>query len=106
MLEATGNNITMTEGDYGIALPITITGPTFSDYDTVKMTIKDPISGNTILEKEFDNIQQNTVSFELSSAESAKLPSGTFVYCLDWYQRGHFMCNLIPAARFVVGDKA
>ena len=101
-----GYNLKMTEGDFGIALPITITGPTFASADTVKLTVKDRTNGNTILEKDFTNITQNTIALELTSEETALLPVGDYVYTLDWYQLGHFLCNIIPAAMFFVEDKA
>ena len=96
----------MTEGDFGVELPITMTGPTFTAQDSVKLTVKDSINGNIMLEKEFTNIQQNKISLELTSAESALLPVGIYVYSLDWYQTGHFLCNIIPTAFFKVVDKA
>ena len=106
MWAAIGYNLKMAEGDFGITLPITITGPTFTAADTVKLTVKDSMNGNTILEKDFANITQNTVNLELTSAETALLPVGNYVYSLDWYQLGHFLCNIILAARFDVEDKA
>ena len=106
MWAAIGNNLKMAEGDFGIALPITITGPTFTSSDAVKLTIKDKNNGSVLLEKDFSNISQNTVSLELTSAETALLPVGGYVYSLDWYQLGHFMCNIILSARFEVEDKA
>ena len=106
MWASIGNNLKMAEGDFGIALPITITGPTFTSSDAVKLTIKDRVNGNTILEKDFTNISQNTVSLELTSAETALLPVGNYVYSLDWYQLGQFMCNIILSAGFDVEDKA
>lgn len=101
-----GNNLQMAEGDYGIALPVTITGVTFVAADSVKLTFKDRMNGNTILTKDFTNISQNTVSLELTAAESALLPVGSYVYSLDWHQNGAFMCNIIPCATLKVVDKA
>lgn len=106
MWGATGFSLTMAEGDFGVSLPITITGPTFTAVDSVKLTIKDSMNGDTILEKDFSNISQNTVNLELTSSESALLPVGLYVYSLDWYQLGHFLCNIIPVAAFKVVDKA
>lgn len=101
-----GYNLTMAEGDFGISLPITVTGPTFTAQDSVKLTVKDSMNGNTLLEKDYTNITQNTVNLELTSAETALLPVGLYVYSLDWYQLGHFLCNIIPAAGWKVVDKA
>lgn len=106
MWNANGNNLTMCEGDFGVSLPITITGPTFTSSDAVKLTIKNDINGNTIIEKDFDNIQQNTINLILTASESALLPVGKYVYSLDWYQSGQFLCNVIPTAVFKVVGKA
>ena len=99
-------NLTMTEGDYGIQLPVTINGTTFAANDSVKLTIKDKPNGTVIVEKTFTNIQHNTVNLEITEAESALLPVGVYAYILDWYQSGAFMCNVIENATFKVVDKA
>lgn len=106
MWNVNANNIQMCEGDFGVRLPITITGPTFSTADTVKLTIKTAVNGDTILEKDFSDISQNTVNLILTATESALLPVGNYVYCLDWYQSGQFLCNIIPTAFYKVVDKA
>lgn len=100
------NTIQMCEGDFGIALPMTITGPTFATSDEIKMAIKDAMNGNTLLEKTFSDIQDNTISIELTSSETEQLPVGNYVYSIDWYQEGHFLCNIVPASNFKVVDKA
>lgn len=106
MWEVSGNNLKMCEGDYGITMPITITGATFTNSDEVKITIKTAVNGETVFEKTFSNISQNTVSLEFTKAESDLLPVGGYVYALDWYQNGAFLCNIIPSAFFRVGEKA
>lgn len=106
MWNANGNILTMCEGDFGVRLPITITGPTFTSSDAVKLTVKNDINGDTIIEKDFDNIQQNTINLILTASESALLPVGKYVYSLDWYQSGQFLCNVIPTAVFKVVGKA
>lgn len=98
--------IQMVEGDFGIELPMTITGPTFTASDEIKLTIKTSLNGRTILEKTYTNIQQNTIRIELTSSESDLLPVGKYVYSLDWYQDGLFMCNIIPISVFMVVEKA
>ena len=106
MWYVSGNNLQMTEGDYGLALPVTVNGTTFSAGDEVLFTFKDAVNGTTILTKTYSNIQANTVSLELTAEESAKFPVGQYVYSLDWYQSGAFMCNIIPSATLKVVDKA
>lgn len=104
MWAVSGNYLTMCEGDWGVQLPVTISGVTFSNNDAVKIVIK---KGDTVLiTKDYDNISQNTVNLELTEAESSLLPVGNYTYSLDWYQDGAFMCNIIPTAAFKVVDKA
>lgn len=106
MWVVSGTSLSMAEGDWGVELPITMTGPTFAAEDSVKLTIKDAINGNTLLEKDFSNIQNNTINFELTREESEQLPVGSYVYSLDWFQTGHFLCNIIPASAYKVVEKA
>ena len=102
----TSLNLSMAEGDYGIKLPVTISGTTLSEQDSVKLTFKSAMNGTVILEKEFTGITENTVDLELTEEESALFPVGTYAYTMDWYQGGNFMCNIIPCASFKVVDKA
>lgn len=106
MWQANAQAITMTEGDFGIALPMTISGTAFAENDSVKITFKDKFNGNVMLEKVYTNIQQNTIELELTEAESALFTVGVYVYTVDWYQSGAFMCNIISSATFKVVDKA
>ena len=106
MWAVVGNDLKMTEGDWGIKLPMTVSGTTFTENDDLRFTLKDGMNGNTILTKTFSNISQNTVQLELTEAESELLTVGSYVYSLDWYQDGAFMCNIIPNALFRVVDKA
>lgn len=95
----------MAEGDYGLSLPITISGTTLSTSDTIKLTFKDKQNGSLILEKDLTP-SNNSVKLSLTSAESALFPVGQYVYALDWYQLGNFMCNIVPVGLFKVVDKA
>lgn len=100
-----GNDLSMAEMDYGLKLPVIINGATFAENDEVKLTIKTAVNGETLIEKTYGAIVDNTVDFELTEAESSLLPVGCYVYRLDWYQDGAFMCNIIPYASFKVVDK-
>ena len=103
MFESSGNNISMCVGDWGVELPITISGVTLGASDSLKITIANTAP---LIVKEYDNITQNTIRLVLTEAESALLPVGTYVYSLDWYQDGSFLCNIIKYGLFLVGDKA
>lgn len=104
MWNVTGITLNMTEGDWGVKLPVTVTGVTFTANDSVRIKIQR--DETTIIEKEYTNITNNTFDLEFTEAESALLPVGSYLYSLDWYQDGSFMCNIIPSGLFVVGDKA
>lgn len=106
MWDVRNNDLTMTEGDFGIILPVTINGATLETDDSIRLTIKDTQNGEAIVTKEFSNIVDNTFDFEISETETALLKVGVYVYSLDWFQNGNFMCNIIPCAKFKVVDKA
>ena len=99
-------NIQMVEGDYGIILPVTITGMNLKAGDTLKFTFLTNTNGEVVLEKEFNNVVDNTIELEFSNVESALFAVKTYVYRLDWFKNGEFMCSLIPRALFKVVDKA
>ena len=97
--------IKMAEGDYGVGLDFVIDGATLTTDDSIKFTFKDAINGTTILEKEITAPESNTITLELTAAESALLPIGQYVYSMDWYQNGEFLCNLVLAGILTVDDK-
>lgn len=106
MWSANMTNLTMTEGDYGIILPITVSGVTLTAQDEIQITIKSQVNGTDMLVKTYGSIQNNTINFELTEEETALFPVGAYVYRMDWYQSGAFMCCLIECATFKVVDKA
>lgn len=102
-----GQEIKMTEGDYGIILPIKIKGATFGIDDHIQITIKTKKNDTTpILSKSFEISDDNIVNIVLTEAETNQLPIGNYVYSLDWYKTDSFMCNLILIGDFIVLDKA
>lgn len=101
-----GCDLKMTEGDWGLELPVTINDVTFSQNDEILFTLKDEMNGNTVLTKNFSDIVENTITLAFTEEESALLSVGTYYYALDWYQNGAFLCNIIPASTLKVVDKA
>lgn len=106
MWNVNGNALSFAEGDFGIELPVTINGVTLGDQDSLKFTFKDAPNGTTVLEKNFDTITSNTVDLSLTESETELFSVGSYVYSLDWYQSGNFMCNIISQAPLKVVDKA
>ena len=100
-----GKNLSMAEGDFGIPLPVIVTGATLTASDTIRFTFKSSVNGAVILEKEYAPAG-NSFVFELTEAESALFPVGKYVYAADWYQDGVFLCNIVPVGLFKVVDKA
>ena len=95
MLTGEGQVITMTEKDYGITLPIKIKGAVCEANDKIKLTIKKDFGAEIILEKTFENIQDNTLNFMLTKEESEKLTPRSYIYILDWYRDEVFLCNIV-----------
>ena len=106
MWNANGNNLQMCEGDWGIKLPVSVDGTTFSANDVLRFTFKDQKNGTLLLTKEYTDIQENTVNLEFTEEDTSVFAVGIYAYALDWYQNGAFMCNIIPAALLKVVDKA
>ena len=101
-----GNNLGMTEGDYGIELPVTIHGITLQAADSLKFIFKTATDGDVLLEKDYSNIQDNTAYLEFTEAESELFEANmTYVFSLDLYQEGEFLCNVIPRGVFKVENK-
>lgn len=96
----------MVEGDWGVELPITFEDITLTASDELKFVIKSASDGDVLVTKVFTNISENTINLALTASETALLPVGTYVYSLDWYQSGAFMCNLVPCGVFRVVNKA
>ena len=101
-----GNNLTFAEDDYGVELPLTFKGITFTARDKVEFVVKKEMNGDAILTKTFTDISNNQIVLMLTNEDTALLPVGSYIYRLDWYQDGAFMCNLVPSASMKVVDKA
>lgn len=95
----------MTEGDYGVSLEITVEDATFALEDEMRFIVKAPRTSKPLVDIIFSNITENKAQLILTEAESKKLPKGEYVYVLDWYQSGVFLCNIIPGALFKVVGK-
>lgn len=106
MWEAQKTTIRMSEGDYGVALPFSVKGVTLTASDCIKFVFKDKPEGETLLTKEYTNIQNNVGNLMFTAAESALFEPGIYTYTMAWYQNGNFQCNVIENGVFKVGDVA
>lgn len=103
---SSGKNLQFTEGDWGVAEVVTISGFTVSPNDSFKFIFMTKKNGDMILEKVFTGLTTNSMELSFTEEESALFPVGSYVYSLDWYQNGQFMCNLIECGGLKVVDKA
>lgn len=102
MWSVSGNAIRMVEGEYGVDLPLTITGVELTANDEIRLTIKRVQKGDVAVEKSYSDIQDNTINIRLTEAESSALRVGKYRYSLAWYQEGFFLCYLVEKALFEV----
>ncbi len=99
----------MIEGDFGLILPIELQvedDETISSEDVFQIKIYKKINHEAIIEKNYTNIQDNTINFQLSKSESNILTVGNYLYDLDWYQGNLFLGNIIAKAYLTVREKA
>lgn len=105
MIRTQNKKIIMTEGDFGLSLPITITGGEISKDEQIKFYIKKNNGENLIDSKIYNNIEDNTFNLIFSEEESNLLKKGTYLYYLDWYKENVFLGNIINGELFEVEGK-
>lgn len=98
-----GTGLTMTEGDYGIALPVNLSGFNFIEGDTIRYTFKEVPNAGVILQKDF--AAGGAIGLTFTADESAKFRVGNYVYSVDWFREGSYLCNILAQATFKVVDK-
>lgn len=108
MFKVTDNNIEMTEGDYGIVLPMDLElEGTISASDSFKITIYEAIDADPIITKPYNNISDNRIEFSLTEEESKLLKAGKRYYWdLDWYFEKIFLNNIVAKAKLKINEKA
>lgn len=109
MFKIQNTKIQMTEGDFGIVLPISIVlenDETITSQDTFAIKIYKDTNKNRIISKEYTVDENGDINFELTQEETAKLPIGEYKYDLDWYDSNNFLVNLIGDEVFSVIEKA
>lgn len=96
----------MTEGDFGVALKLTLKNYNISANDRIDFVVVKQIHGEELLKKTFINIEGNTVYIMLTQQETSQIAAGEYIYRVDWYQNGVFMDNLSRVGIFRVVIKA
>lgn len=100
--------IGMIEGDFGIVLPIELDldGEMITANDEFSIKIFKKINEEPTITKNYSNVSDNTINFELTEEESKLLEVGLYYYDIDWYQGKSFLNNIVAKARFKVLEKA
>lgn len=107
MIEADENlNIKMIEKDYGLKLPIQLETDVLGNEDKFVIKIFKRINEKPIIVKEYENIKENTIEFELTKEESELLKVGRYFYDLDWFQENLFLGNIIAKKKIIIEEKA
>lgn len=106
MWDAKGKRLEMTAGDYGVKIPVTVDSIAVGKDDTLRFTFKKYDGGPVILAKSFTNVNGNAVDLEFTREESARFLPGDYVWRLDWFEDGNFMCNIVQSGIFRVVRKA
>lgn len=107
MITAFDTTIKMTEGDYGVTLPIEIlTEQELTANDKFSIKIFKEINQEPVVVKKYSNISNNTIEFKLTKEESQKLIVGKYFYDLDWYQENTFLENIIAKEKLIIMEKA
>lgn len=105
MLRSSGKKIIMTEKNYGLHLPIKITGATIQKNDTLEFYIKQTGAKESVIQNKYDNINENTIDFVLTKEQSEKLKVGIYQYSIDWYRDNIFLNTIVNGYPFEVEKK-
>ena len=111
MYKIDGLNIKMTEGDYGVILPIeleTENEETFDVDDFFAMKIYDGLNTLPLITKiyEYSEFENDTIPFTLTQEETALLKVGNeYIYDIEWYQNDIFQCCIVEKKSYGITEK-
>lgn len=109
MWSGTALHLEMTEGDYGITLPLTVSGITMNPSDYLSLAVKTVKNGDALIEQTMsvsEKTDDPVFGLVFSEEQSELLTPGRYYFTLDWYRNGEFYCNIIPDGILKVVDKA
>ena len=111
MYKTDGLDIRMTEGDYGIILPIELeveNDETFDTNDYFDIKIYDKLNTEPIINKTYlyRDLENNTIPFTLTEAETSLLKIGVYLYDIEWYQNNVFKCCIVERKTYTITEKA
>ncbi len=96
------STITMDAGDFGVGLSCDVKGMTLTATDCLRFRLQDVLTGETLVQKDFTNIQSNHLELVLTKADSDLLPRGIYAYTWEWFQNNILQYALISNAVFRV----
>ena len=97
-------NITINEGDFGVILPITVTG--LKDGENIMFIIKKCDENESeVLRKDFP-IESGKINFVLSEEDTKKLPQGKYIYDALQYKEGVLKNTIFVDKQFNVEEGA
>ena len=101
-----GTNLFMAVGDFGVVLPVRVSGIQLGANDSAKLCIRSK-SGtkDIVLEKTFSVVPEQDIQIVFTEVETNQLPIGLYSYSLDLFRDGVFLCNIVPLGSFKVGEK-
>lgn len=89
--------IAMDKADFGVIL-----GINFSDINGTDIKFKIYNEEGTLVEKTFENINNNRIELKLTQEESNKLVEGTYNYDIYQYKEGVLKNTLLKEKVFIV----
>lgn len=101
-----GTNLFMAVGDFGVILPVHVTGIQIGQNDSALFCVRKK-AGNRelVLEKTIPVVPNQDIQLILTEEDTALLSAGLYSYSLDLFRDGVFLCNLVALGSFKVGEK-
>lgn len=107
MIQINGNNISMSETDFGQTIPLGFEGNILST-DVIKFSIKENVYSKELVLKEFKDLQVEdgicNCNLMFTKDETDKLKSGDYLYGIALYRDDKLKCNIVDFAKFEVRE--
>lgn len=95
--------LVLDDGDYGIGVAIELNNFKFTDADSVIFTIRRKrLDKDIVIQKQYDNIQDNKVLLLISKEESELLTENIYHWELEIYRNNAFLMTIGKNLDFIV----